>query len=399
VISRGDRRVGRLLAIAHQLGCRFDGWSEHLDWGRWEEAFRRWEAETGGRAADQLRARPLDEPLPWDHIDILVRKEWLQEDYRRSRGLLWEVDCRRSRCHQCGVIDRERDLCATMLRRSHRGRREEEGNSATRQLGNSATRQLGNSDVAAQLPNCPIAHSPLTTHHSLRAEEDPVQRLRFRFAKRGSVRLLSHLETMDVFIRALRRAHVPMAYSQGFHPQPRLAFGTALATGIESEGEYADLLLTARLEPEDFVASVNATLPEGFAILAAWEAPLRAAALMSEIHGAEYRLRVPADLARNGSTPLTTRLADYLARDEVLVERPTKKGVKTVNIRPMITQLRVWEETEEQATFQLRLMDHQGQSGKPVEVLTTLLGLGDGEWHRVRVQKVDSFTREGVTVS
>jgi radical SAM-linked protein len=209
------------------------------------------------------------------------------------------------------------------------------------------------------------------------------------------MRLLSHLETMDVFLRALRRAHVPMAYSQGFHPQPRLAFGTALATGIESEGEYADLLLTARLEPEDFVALVNATLPEGFAILATWEAPLRAAALMSEIHGAEYLLHVPADLAPNGGVPLAARLADYLARDEILVERPTKKGLKTVNIRPMITQLQVWEETEEQATLQLRLMDHQGQSGKPVEVLTTLLGLGDGELHRVRVQKVDSFTEEG----
>jgi radical SAM family uncharacterized protein/radical SAM-linked protein len=362
LLSRGDRRTGKLLLIAQRLGCRFDAWSEHRDWSRWQEACRRWEAETGCRPADLLRARSLEEPLPWDHIDPLVSRDWLQEEYRRSRRLLWQEDCRRGVCQQCGVRDRRPDLCRTMQHRSRQGAQLE--------------KQLA------------VAPPPR------RAEPAPVQRLRFRFAKRGLARLLSHLETLQAFRRALRRAGLPISYSQGFHPQPRLAFGTALATGIESEGEYADLFLTAPVLPDDFIASMNAALPPGLVILAAREVPLQAPSLMAVLTGSEYHLSIPADLASNGR-PFADRLAAYLAQPEILVERPTRQGLQQVNLRPLIAQLRLLEETPTQTTLLLQLADQQGRSGKPLEVLTTLLGLDQAEWHRLRVQKLDSLTATG----
>lgn len=363
VLSRGDRRTGKLLLIAHQLGCRFDAWSDLRDWQRWEEAFRRWEAETGCRPADQLRARSLEETLPWDHIDPLVSREWLQEEYRRSRHLLWQDDCRRGTCHRCGVRDRQGELCRAMLRRSRLGAQTEK-----------------------QQEWVPLARS---------TEPEPAQRLRLRFAKRGSARLLSHLETMNLVRRALRRARLPISHSQGFHPQPRLAFGTALATGIESEGEYADLFLTVPIQPEDFIASMNATLPPGVVILSAREVPLRAASLTAAIHGAEYRLTIPADLIPPDGRPFPDRLAHYLAQPEIPVVRSSPKRERRINLRPMIAQLRLLEEMPEQTTLWLRLIDHQGQSAKPMEVLTTLLGWEKAEWHRLRIQKVDSVAAEG----
>jgi len=358
VIARGDRRVGKLLLEAFRRGCKFDAWGDRLAWEQWQAAFHGWEEETGTRTDSLLRARGLEEPLPWDHIDPLVSKEWLKADYRRSREAVWRGDCRSHPCHHCGVIDRERDLCLTMQRRSRKGKQEE---------------------------------AERTFTPPRREEPEPVQRLRFRFARRGAVRLLSHLETINVFIRALRRAQMPLSYSQGFHPQPKLAFGAALPVGMESEGEYADVTFTARVEPDAFRAALNATLPEGFEILAAQEIPLKAPALMATIHGAEYELCVPTDLIPEGDEPLTARLKAYLAQEEIRVDRRTKKGVRTLNIRPMIADLQLVGQAEGQVTVRLRLVDHEGQPGKPAEVAQTLWEMEAGDRPRVRIRKLDSY--------
>ena len=359
LISRGDRRVGRLLYLAHQLGCKFDAWSEHLNWEAWQEALRRWEAEMGVHPDELLRARELDEPLPWDHIDILIPKAWLQADCRRAQEQVWQADCRRGQCQGCGVRDREPVLCATMRRRSREGKEEE------------ATLTL----------------APPTRP----AEPTPVQRIRFRWARRGLARLLSHRETMNLFIRALRRAKIPLSYSQGFHPTPKLAFGAALPVGMESEAEYADVLLKSRLEPREFQRRLNATLPEGFVVLTAAEVPLRAPALMGEISEVEYEMEVPKVCLDEGRASAAQQVAEYLAQEEILVERRTKKGARKVDLRPFIADLRVAGEDAERVVLRLCVRDRQGRTARPKEVVQTLLGLEEDQWPRVRVRKVRSF--------
>ena len=170
LVSRSDRRAGDLIEAAFRQGARFDAWREHLDFDAWKRAID----EVGFDVADALRERDLDERLPWDHIDILIDKEWFQQDWKRALELKHAEDCRHSKCHKCGVIDHERPLCASMLRRSIQGRK----------------------------PESTWTRSDPTPH----VEPPPVQRLWLKISRVGSARYLSHLEAHNAWLRALRRA-------------------------------------------------------------------------------------------------------------------------------------------------------------------------------------------------
>ncbi len=166
-----------------------------------------------------------------------------------------------------------------------------------------------------------------------------VQKIRFRFAKQGSLRFLSHLETMRALTRALRRARMPMQHSQGFNPQPLLNFATALPVGVESTGEHGDITLYEWVDPAAFQARLNAELPDHLRMLDARAVPLKATALMSEPLAATYSVEVPATLLPENSDSLTTRVRDLLARDDIPMQRWHKKGPRQVNIRPGIVRL------------------------------------------------------------
>ncbi len=353
VFSRGDRRVGRALLEAWRRGCRMDAWSEHLDFARWQEAF----AAAGLDPDTYLRARSLDEPLPWDHIDTLVTKRFLREEYERSRASTLSVDCRRDRCHRCGVTEQAKALCGTMQRQSRFGAKEE---------------------ANWRLPELPP-----------RPALNPVQRLRFRFAKTGAVRFLSHLETMGVWTRALRRARVPLAYSQGFHPQPKLAFGTALAVGVASEGEYADLVLNEHLVPTAFVERLNRVLPEGFRVLDAAEVPLHAPSLMAAIAAARYQVVLPAGLSDGANAE--ARVRQFLARTECPITRRGKKGPRPVDLRPLVADLSARVAGEE-LVLEMLLREGEGARARPLDVAAALFGWDPDDLPAgLRIQKLESY--------
>lgn len=383
VISRGDRRTGRLLLEAHRLGCRFDGWHEHLAPDKWREAFRRW----GLNPAEQLRGRELTEPLPWDHIDILVSKSWQQEEYRRSRGLAWHGDCRQAKCSQCGVIDREKTLCVTMLRASHRGKKEESAREFPRM----------------QRPQ----------------ETPPVAKIRLRFARRGLVRLLSHLEMVNVFLRAFRRARLPVSFSQGFNPLPRVSFSCALPVGLETEGDYLDMILRAAVPADEVVCRLKSVLPEGFEILEAAEMPLRTPALMAEMAGERYRavLRVPIargaaeapELAEGGNAKadrlimasegphdreslekIASTANSLKARESLWVEKASKSGcVRRENLLSSIEEIRAWLETSASLTVEMLLLKREETKASVKQVLGLIApGVPFQDW---RVLKLESY--------
>jgi radical SAM family uncharacterized protein/radical SAM-linked protein len=357
VMARGDRQVGRLLEAAHRLGCKFDGWGEHFDFRRWQEA-----AEHSGVEMDAyLRKRDLHEVLPWDHIDCMVDKQYFVDEYWRSRLALLAEDCRQVKCHQCGVIDTDRDGCLTMLRTSREGR--------------------------AQEKHWQRASSP--TRPQTRAQ----QRMRFRFTLQGPLRFLSHLETLRAMTRALRRAQLPVHFSQGFHPQPQLTFATALPVGIESTGEYADVVLSAPLEPRHFQERLNRVLPAYMRILEARTVPLKAPALMSERLAAQYDVEVPVSFVPPAVIPLHARVQAFLAHDDIPVQRWHKKGPRRVNIRPGITRLEVKPPAGAMVTLAMLLREDAEAKAKPAEVAHALLNLNDEQLHSVRIIKHEAFVQ------
>lgn len=302
VLSRSDRRAGKLIYDAFKLGARFDGWHEHIRWDAWQEAFRRWELDPD----EQLKARKLNDPLPWDHIDVLVPKSYQKEEYWRSRMLVADGDCRHQKCNSCGVIEEEQELCTTMLRKSHKGAKEEEGKE----------------------------FAPL-----VRPEEPlPEARVRMRFARRGPVRLISHLEMMNMFLRALRRAQIPVSFTQGFNPGPRVAFSCALPLGFATEGDYMDIVLREGVSPEELQIKLNEVLPGGFEILDSTEIPYKATSLMSAIVGERYLAEIEIDEWQAGE--IVTRANTLTDREALWVEKKNKKGkLRRENILPSVYEL------------------------------------------------------------
>ncbi len=148
-----------------------------------------------------------------------------------------------------------------------------------------------------------------------------------RYAKRGRLRFASHRDFARAFERALRRADLPVAYSGGFTPHPRVSYMGAAPTGVASEAEYLELGLTRDVAPELVRDRLDAVLPEGFDILDAVVAG--DGKLVDRLTGSRWRVVVP------GVAPeaLADALEAFLAADEVLVTRLTKSGRKNVDVR------------------------------------------------------------------
>jgi radical SAM-linked protein len=223
-------------------------------------------------------------------------------------------------------------------------------------------------------------------------EEPPgVQRLWVRVGRTGSSRFLSHLEAMNAWVRALRRARIPLAYSQGFHPHPKLAFNTAAPVGEASIGDWMDLTLTEVLSPAVVVDRLRATLPEGFHAVEAREVPLNAPALMAVSKGATYTVVLP-DTDREA---IAAKVAELLAAEQIIVQRLGKaksgsrgkprKVWRDVDVRPMLRELTL--RAEEPLTLDVRLVDHETKPGKIREIVAKLSADPEG----VQILKRDTL--------
>ena len=153
-----------------------------------------------------------------------------------------------------------------------------------------------------------------------------------RFEKGEAVRFVSHLDVQRLFQRALRRADIPLAYSQGFNPHPLLSFATALAVGYTSEAEWLDIKLERSMEADEFAVAVNRVLPKGFRILEALEAPEGLPALTGLMCAARYELNLFGDVDLN----LLSAVVNKLLAGSITVEKRTKSGMKWVDIRPQV---------------------------------------------------------------
>jgi radical SAM-linked protein len=219
-ISRGDQAIGELIEAAWRCGSRLDAWSEYFDFSVWEEAMNK----TGIDAAEYAYAHLVDsEELPWDMIDTGIKNEFLKKELSKATGLKKTPGCSVS-CHLCGL----------------------ECNSGQFLKGIS-----------------PVKRSSL--HGRSPGKFSPVK-VRVEFSKKGTLRYLSHLEVVSTILRALRRADIPLRYSEGFRPSPKVSFGPALGVGIEGESEFFDMEVYPPFALETTQDTVNHTLPEGMAI-------------------------------------------------------------------------------------------------------------------------------------
>ncbi len=158
-----------------------------------------------------------------------------------------------------------------------------------------------------------------------------MQKLRLRYAKRGPLRFTSHRDIARAFERALRRAGVPMAYSQGFTPHPKISWIGASPTGVASEAEYVEIQVVERVDPVRLVTRLDAVLPPGLDLLEAVPAAGQGS-LTERIEASRWRIELPG-VSREQLQDAVDRL---LAVEEVQVERLTKQGMRNIDVRPAI---------------------------------------------------------------
>jgi radical SAM-linked protein len=209
---------------------------------------------------------------------------------------------------------------------------------------------------------------------------------RLRFGKLNNLKYLSHLNLMKTMERAIRRAGLPLVFSEGFHPHPKISYGPALAVGIESTSEYLDLELETGWDAGVIMESLNPALPEGLKIYESQRLKPGTKSLNALINKASYRILLQVDPGLKAD--LRQECDRILQAVELPVTRTGKEGQKTVNIRPWLHNLTIEEKSGDM--IEIHLVGEVGNQGnlRPEEILarftlpvTVLAVIRDGLWH------------------
>jgi radical SAM-linked protein len=203
----------------------------------------------------------------------------------------------------------------------------------------------------------------------------PVQRLRVRYAKRGRLRFTSHRDFSRAFERAVFRARIPMAYSSGFNPHPRISYAGAAPTGSASEAEYLEIGLAEVLDPAAVHALLADSLPDGLDVLDVVPSP--GGSLADLLEASHWVLDLRGDRAA-----ATAAVDAFVATAEIPVERMTKKGLRSFDCRAAVVSLAVLPALEGGAPDAVRLdlvLRHGTPSVRPDDVLAGLRGVAGFE--------------------
>ena len=336
-LGRGDRRLASVILHAWKHGAGMDSWWESLEraFAAWSQAIAEsdlnwkyrqvengeWnvfqDTEVSTETTNGEKLSPLlDQPLPWDHINTGIDKKWLQEDLQKALAAATVPDCSFAACSHCGVCGPD----------------------------------LGHNIV---IPAPPIPEFA----GQFVPNQNRVQRLRVWFGKVGDMALVSHLDLARLFARAMRRASIPVAFSGGYHPSPRITLASALSLGTTSTGEIVDFELTERMDMLAFQNKLVAQLPVGIPIYRVEEVEVKSPSLSQMLEKAEYILKVRK--TDNSSEDSTENFCNSVAEEKlnwqgwveaiqnsesILWEHITKSGkVKVVNLRERLFELEFLE--------------------------------------------------------
>ncbi len=212
----------------------------------------------------------------------------------------------------------------------------------------------------------------------------PKQRLRLRFTRDETLKYIGHLDMSRTWQRILRRADLPLAYSEGFNPQPKISFAAALPVGCTSAHEEMDIVLSPACAIDDVQARLKRTLPPGITLVAIEEMPLSAPALQMQLLASEFEITVEDEETIG---PLNDCVQQFLAAAEVMRDR---RG-KVYNLRPLVQSLEIEPAPTNRAVkIRARLQATPEGTGRPDE-LAAALGLDPAtvKIHRTKLVFLD----------
>ena len=225
-----------------------------------------------------------------------------------------------------------------------------------------------------------------------------VQRLRVTFARGEEVKYITHLDLMRFWERALRRAGIPLAYSEGFSPSPRLALAAPLPVGVTSSGELMDVYLAKRVTPQHFVKAVGGQVPPGIAVLEVREVGLGLPSLQSQVRWAEYQVDAPTD---RSAEDVRRAVEELLAARSIPWQHQREREVRRYDLRPLVQDVGVEAVEDGRCTLSMRLRADSQGSGRAEQVVAALGVQAPTRIHRRRLileevsPAVQSWRRHG----
>lgn len=343
--ARGDRQLSHLLVAAHKKGCKLDGWSDHFKYRLWQEAVDDEGVDIGFYTG---RSRNTDEPLPWDHIDVGIEKDYLIEEWEKAtRGEL-TPDCRTGNCNACGVCDFNVIEPKIFEMPAEKG-----------------AFDIGGGLLASDNIKPVIKGALLKT-------------LKVSFSKIDQAKYFGHLEFVNIILRALRRAGVPIKFSEGFHPKPKISFEDTLPIGLESLNEYFYLIVPENLKPQSIIERLNKHLPEGITVN---DCHVVSAKPVQNNKKYNYIVTIKEEFFDNKD------LDFFLQSPEFIISRIDRKGrLKKINLKDMVLKIELLNPYK----LQMTLKSESGRTVRPLEVIKGIFGLTDEKARKARFIKISN---------
>ena len=448
IFSRGDRRLSALLLAAYRRGCRFDGWTEQCRFDAWEAALeetgidpaqylrRRYlnEALPWDHLGCGVTKEYLQRELAFAVEGKLTPDCSIERctycgacDFTKVRNVTYHVRGAKGGEHRGEMIDNWAQI--TVGDEAESGSWEPRG---WQKIQDKVARKQAPAAVDAASPHPELPRSNGGPHPDLpsqgggrskrgkgtpataagsaqpaarglgNAEEwlnagtealapavailPAAMRARLTYAKRGRARFISHLELIEVFDRACRRAKLPLAFSQGFRPSPKLRFSPGLPVGAESDCEILDIDLTAELPIAEVAARFGAHLPEGLLVTGAQSIGLRAPSPEHDLAGFRYRVDA-RELAGGDAEAIDARLAAFLAAATFPLRKRSGTGEKTIDARALVSRIaRVAPQV-----IELDVRVTPAGSLKPTELLGALFDLAPDAARALPLHKTHAF--------
>lgn len=328
-LARGDRRLAQVIETAWKNGAKFDGWSDLFKPDVWLAAFA-----TCGISPEYYSGRERDfwEPLAWEHTSPGVNKNFLLAEWEKSQAGETTRDCRRTSCTGCGVC---------MNLGVHVVDFDKEKNSPSED-----------------------------NHCALRISHYALTKYRAQIRKGAEIAVLSHLDYMNVFMRALIRSKLPAAWSEGFNPHLKVSFATALAVGVTSDCEYVDFELTAPVAEFDVAKRLNAQLPNGAEIVRLKKLRGKPKPVMSLVDLSRYEVRLPFDEKFLEAAQVSVKA--FNAASEINLTRITPKKTRELELKKYLVEPVTLTTTGDELLIRFAVRITPTGSLKPSEVLNVL---------------------------
>lgn len=318
VLTRGDSSLCKYIEALYKKGCYLDAWGEYFDKNVWKET-----AEECGFSLDELAKREflLDETLPWDFINVGLKKEWLQGEYKEAFAQGCECNLQptcEQRCVNCGV-------CPTLKTK----------------------KVLAKPYTASEEAQKVLDVEPIDPTRVHPDKDIPVYRYRLKITKKGLLRYFSHLDWQNTFHKVLARTGLRMAYTLGFNPTMKVSMGIALPLFAQSEGELVDIEILDHLTEQNVMDIINPKLPQGAEVIEVKEVERFTTAVDICAQWAEYKIEPYLKSDEKSQYDFEKFKADVeqvLTSDEILITKKNKKGIeKTTDFKKSIGSYRFEE--------------------------------------------------------